>query len=79
MHLPQTVFRNVRINLRRADARVSEQFLNHPQIRAVLQQMRGKTMPQHVRRDVALNAGARDSIFNSQPERDGRKRRSALG
>ena len=52
--VPQPVSRHMRVNLRGADVRVAEQFLNHPQIRAVLQQMRGKTVPQHVRRDVAL-------------------------
>jgi hypothetical protein len=53
MHFPQPVSRDVRVNFRGADARVAEQFLDHPQIRAMFQQMRGKTVPQHVRRDVA--------------------------
>ena len=49
----QTVSGDVRVNFRRADVRVAEQFLYHPQIRAVFQQMRRKTVPQHVRRHVA--------------------------
>ena len=41
----------MRVNLRRADVRVAEQFLDHAQVRAVLEQMRGEAVPQHVRRD----------------------------
>ena len=51
--VPEPVAGDVRIYLRRADVRVAQQFLYHPQVRAVLQQMRGKTVPQHVRRNVA--------------------------
>ena len=42
---------HVRIALRRDDAGVPEQFLNGPQIRAPLQQVRGKRMSQGVRPD----------------------------
>ena len=71
MNVAQPIAGDVCINLRRADVRVAEQFLNHPQIRAVLQQMRGKTVPQHVRCDVAHDPGPLDSIFNPQPQRHG--------
>jgi hypothetical protein len=37
MHFAQPVARDMRVNFRRADARMAQQFLNHPQIRAVLQ------------------------------------------
>ena len=36
---------NVRINLRRADVRMSEEFLQHAQVHARLQAMRGKAVP----------------------------------
>ena len=65
--LAQAISRDVRVNLRRADARVAEQFLDHPQIRAVLQQMRCETVPQHVRSDVPCNPRAPGPIFNPQP------------
>ncbi len=78
VNLAQTVSRDVRVNLRRADVRVAEQFLDHAQIRAVLQKMRRKTVTHHVRRHVALDSGAADAIFYVQPKRDGRERRAAL-
>ena len=53
VNVPQPVAGDVRVNLRRADVRVAEQFLDHPQVRAVFQQMCGKAVPQHVRGDVA--------------------------
>ena len=53
MNFAQAISGDVRVNLRRADARVAEQFLDHAQIRAVFQQMRRETMPQHMRCDVA--------------------------
>ena len=43
--VPQPVSRYMRINLRRADVGMTEQFLNHPQIRPVFQQMRGEAVP----------------------------------
>ena len=44
---------DVRVNLRRADVRVPEQFLDHAQVRAALEQVRGEAVPQHVRSDVS--------------------------
>jgi hypothetical protein len=67
MHFPQPAARHVRVNLRRVDLRMAEQFLDDSQVRSVLQQMRGKAMPQHVRRDVALDATSLDPLFDSQP------------
>ena len=78
VNFPQAAAGDVRVNLRGADVRVAEQFLDHAQIRAVLQQMRRETVPQHVRRDVALNPGAADPIFDAQPQRHRRERRAAL-
>src|SRR2546423_4465655 len=49
--------RNVGVDLRRGDVRVAEHHLDGPQIGAVLQQMRGERMPQHVRRNVCADAG----------------------
>ena len=75
--LPQPAAGDVRVNLRRADARVAEQFLNHPQVRAMLQQMRGETVPQHVRCDVAFHTRAADAVLDMQPQRHGGERRAA--
>ena len=53
----QTGAGHMGINLGGADAGVAEQFLDDPQVGAVLEQVRGKAVPEHVRRDIALNAG----------------------
>ena len=65
MDLPQPIPRHVRVNLRRADIRVPEQFLDHSQIGAVLEQVRRETVPQHVRRDVAVDARTRHAILDA--------------
>ena len=44
---------DVRVNFRRADGRMPQQFLDYAQVRPVLEKMGRKTMPQHVRGDVA--------------------------
>ena len=44
---------DVRVNLRRDEMRVTEQFLDTPQIRPPIQQVRRETMPQHVGRHIA--------------------------
>jgi hypothetical protein len=56
MHFPQPVSRDVRVNFRGADARVAEQFLNHPQIRPVLKQT-------HVQREFENALGGRLSLL----------------
>ena len=43
---------NMRINLRRRNIGVSEHLLNRANIGAILNQMRGETMAQSVRRNV---------------------------
>jgi len=40
---------DVRVDLRRRDVCVSEHFLNDAQVAAVVEQMRGKTVPECVR------------------------------
>src|SRR6185437_11983949 len=78
VNFPQPASRDMCVNFRRADVRVAKQFLNHAQIRAMLQQMRRKTVPQHVRRDVPRNSRALNAFFHSQPKRDRCKWRSFL-
>ena len=78
VNFAQAVSRDVRVNFRRADVRMAEQFLDHAQIRAVLQQMRREAVPQHMRRHIARNPGACDAIFDVQPKRHRCERRAAL-
>src|SRR5688572_12182219 len=70
MHLPQTAARHVSVNFRGADVRVAEQFLNHSEVGAMVEEVRGKTVTQHVRRDVSRNAGQANPVFNALPQRD---------
>ena len=50
---------------------MAEHFLDHAQVRTILQKMRGKAMPQHVRGDVAGDAGAAHAPFDPLPHRGG--------
>ena len=67
VNVPQPAPRHMRIDLRRADVRVAEQFLDDAQIRAMLQEMRRKTVPQHVRRDIPDRPRPANPILDSQP------------
>jgi len=78
MNVPQPVPRHMRINLRRADIRMAEQFLDDTQIRPMLQQMRRKTVPQHVRSDVPRHSRTPHPVFDAQPKSDGRERCAAF-
>ena len=77
--VPQPTARDMSINLRRADARMTEHFLDDAQIRAELQKMRRKAVSQHVRRDVARDAGAADAAFDPLPHRGGREPGAGAG
>ena len=79
MHLAKAVARHMRIDLGRADAGVAQQLLDNAQVGAVLQQMRREAVPQHMRRDVAGDAGAAYALFDAQPEGYRRKWRPAAG
>ena len=68
---------DVGVHFGRRDAGVAEQFLNDPQVGAVLEQVCGETVPQHVRRDVAIDAGQAASFFDATPQCHRRKRRAA--
>lgn len=67
------------IDLGRADAGVAQKLLDDPQVGAMLQEMRGKTMPQAVRGDTFGQAGGLDAVLDSQPERDGGEPGAASG
>ena len=69
MNVPQSVAGNMRVNLRGADIRVSEQFLDHPQVCSMFQQMRGEAVPEHVRRHVAAHTRPAHSPLDAQPKR----------
>ena len=49
MNIAERAFINMRINLRRANIRMAEQFLNCANIGAALKHMRGKAMTQDMR------------------------------
>ena len=54
--------RDLRVDLRRREPRVAEEFLNVAQVGAAVQQMRRERMPERVRRDV-VNIGTLLYVF----------------
>src|SRR5258705_9374011 len=60
IHVEQLGHVHVRVALRRRQLDVAEQFLDGAQVRAGLQQMRRKRMPQRVRADAEACAAAAD-------------------
>src|SRR2546423_14152333 len=69
VHPLQASARDVRVDLRRGDVGVAEHHLHGAQIGAMFEQMRGKRMPQHVRRDVRGDAGVAGMLDDFHPER----------
>ena len=55
--LPDALARQVRVQLRGGDAGMAQQLLDHAQVRAALEQVRGETMPQRVRRHTRRQPG----------------------
>jgi len=68
----------MRVNLRRAKALVAKQFLDAAQIGPVVQQMRGKAMPQRVRADAGIEAGADEVFVEFAPDRSRAERFTVL-
>ena len=66
--LLQPLRRDVRVDLRRDEMRVAEQFLHAPQIRARVQQMRRVTVPQLVRRQTRIKPGDDEKLFQAAGE-----------
>ncbi len=46
---------------------MAEQFLNHPQVGAVFEQVRGEAMPEHVWGDISVDTGQGASFLDSRP------------
>ena len=60
---------HVRIDLRGRDVRVPEHFLDAHDFGAVLEQVRGKTVAQHVRTRFALPADFAEQVLDVVTER----------
>ena len=59
---------NVGIDLRGRQITVPQQHLDHPQIGAMVEQMRGKGVTQGVRRQVAANPRCQGMLLDTVPE-----------
>ena len=76
-HLPQPVRRHVGVDLGGPNVGVTQQGLHHAQVRAALQQMGRKGMPQHMRADPRrVDAGLRRRLIQHLAEA---ARREAAG
>ena len=79
VQLLQPLARDVRVDLRRRDVGVTEQELHHAQIGAVIDEMRGEGVAQHVRREALARNGARAIAPDQVPERLPRHAGAARG
>ena len=60
--------RQVQVDARSLQVGVAEQYLDRRQIGAILQQVRGKTVPQHVRTHTSVNARVPCRIIADVPD-----------
>ena len=56
------------IDLCGGDAGMAQHHLNRPKIRSMIQQMGGKRMPEHVRRDGFANPGSSRAVLEDFPK-----------
>ena len=68
VNLPQSFARDMRVDLRRRDVGMAEHGLDRTQVSAVFQQVRGKRMPQGMRRDVAVDPRLPGAALDNLPE-----------
>src|SRR5665811_2085975 len=67
VHLPDPLAGQVRVDLRRADARMSQQLLDDPQVGPALQQVRGERVAERVRRRPPGKARGRGGPLHDIP------------
>ena len=79
MHRFQSLLVDVRVNLRRRNVGMPEHLLDDPEIGAVAEQMRRKTVPQQVRVDVGLEPGTLCVRFYDLPDARGGQSSAACG
>ncbi len=61
--------RQMRVDLRGAQALMAQQFLHAAQIGAVVQQVRGEAVPQRVRADAGIEAGGQEIFVELAADR----------
>ncbi len=66
VRIPQMAIGDMRVDLRRRDIAVTQQRLDRTRVSAVLQQMRGETVAQCMRRDI-LHPGLVCITLNQGP------------
>lgn len=79
MDLPKPLPSHMRIKLRRADAGMPKEFLDHTKVRPMFKQMRRETMPQHMRRDIPGDPRMPHASLNSPPHRRRAEAAAAFG
>ena len=67
------------VNLGGTDIGMPQQLLDHPEVSAVFEKVRGEAMAQHVWGDVPGNAGSPHPLFDPEPQRDGGEWCAAFG
>src|SRR4051812_30400983 len=70
--------RQVRVDLRRAQALVAEQLLHAAQVGAVVQQVRGEAVTQRVRADARIEAGRHEVLVQLATDRARAQRLAVL-
>lgn len=77
VQLAQALAGYVGINLCCRNISMAQQHLDHPQVGAMIEQMRGKSMPEHMRRKGGIDAGHGSIFFYDKPECLARHRAAA--
>jgi hypothetical protein len=62
VHLPQVLQSHMGVNLGGGQIRMPQQLLHNPDIQALVQEVRGETMPEHVGGDFFADTETASSI-----------------
>ena len=67
MDVAEATTGDVRVDLGGTDVCVAEHFLDDPQVSAMLQQVCGEAVPEHVRGHIFGDAGSFDPLLDAPP------------
>jgi len=70
----EAVAGDVGVNFGGADGGVAQEFLDDAQVGAMLEQVGGEAVPEHVGGDVPLHSRAAHAVFDALPQSHGRER-----
>ena len=79
VNVAEAVAGDVSVNFCRGNGSVAQEFLNDAKVGAIFEQVSRKAVPQHVRRDISVDSGTTNALFDAKPKSNRGEGCAALG